>query len=81
MVLFQTNIAFAGVLLTAGFPPESNWEGVGVFSHSCKLSHPLRQGGGNVENNDTNAERTTTYLQGGCSYGRADLLCGGRGVV
>ena len=28
-----------------GFPPESDWEGVGVFSHSCKLSHPLRQDG------------------------------------
>lgn len=28
-----------------GFPPESNWTGVGVFSHSCKLSHPLRQDG------------------------------------
>ena len=28
-----------------GFPPESGWEGVGVFSHSCKLSHPLRQDG------------------------------------
>jgi len=28
-----------------GFPPESNWEGVGVFSHSAKLSHPLRQDG------------------------------------
>ena len=28
-----------------GFPPESKWSGVGVFSHSCKLSHPLRQDG------------------------------------
>ena len=28
-----------------GFPPESDWEGVGVFSHSAKLSHPLRQDG------------------------------------
>lgn len=28
-----------------GFPPESNWEGVGVFSHSVKLSHRLRQDG------------------------------------
>ena len=28
-----------------GFPPESNWTGVGVFRHSCKLSHPLRQDG------------------------------------
>ena len=28
-----------------GFPPESNWSGVGVFSHSVKLSHPLRQDG------------------------------------
>lgn len=28
-----------------GFPPESHWEGVGVFSHWAKLSHPLRQDG------------------------------------
>ena len=32
-----------------GFPPESDWDGVGVFSHTCKLTHPLRQDGAEGE--------------------------------
>jgi len=59
MVLIQTDIGLAGAPLPAGFPPASNWEGVGVFSHSCKLSHPLRQGRGVIENNVSNGARRT----------------------
>jgi len=40
------------------------------------------RGRGGIENNDdSNAQRSTTYFQGGCSCRRADSFRGGQTVV
>jgi len=44
-------------------------------------THAVSGRAGGVTENDSNAERSTTYLQGGCSYRRTDSVRGDQTIV